>query len=91
MVALNPRLQLTIREVDVLRAIARGMTNTEAGADLRITEQTVKYHMSNVMRKLGAKTRTDAVWRALRLGIVDPPGVEPAACPACGRPFEARS
>ena len=61
---------LTAREQDVLRLVARGWTNRRVGAELYISEKTVSVHLSNVMAKLGASGRTDAVSRAHRAGLL---------------------
>lgn len=64
------RPQLTDRERDVLRLIAKGKTNLEIADDLKITESTTKYHVNNILSKLGVSDRTNAVLEALRRGIV---------------------
>jgi DNA-binding NarL/FixJ family response regulator len=61
---------LTAREVEILDAIARGMSNKQVGEALSITEQTVKNHMSNILRKLALNDRTQAVLYALRRGWI---------------------
>jgi NarL family two-component system response regulator LiaR len=61
---------LTTREVDVLTLIARGESNRAIGASLRISEQTVKTHVSNVLTKLHLEHRTQAAIYALRRGLV---------------------
>jgi DNA-binding CsgD family transcriptional regulator len=58
--------QLTPRELDVLRLMARGLTNLEIAEALVVREGTVKYHVKNVLRKLGATSRADAVARFVR-------------------------
>ena len=58
--------QLTPRELDVLRLMARGHTNLEIAEALVVREGTVKYHVKNVLRKLGATSRADAVGRFVR-------------------------
>ncbi len=58
--------QLTPRELDVLRLMARGRTNLEIAEALVVREGTVKYHAKNVLRKLGATSRADAVARFVR-------------------------
>jgi DNA-binding CsgD family transcriptional regulator len=57
---------LTKRELDVLRLMARGQTNRGIADALLVREGTVKYHVKNVLRKLGATSRADAVGRYLR-------------------------
>ena len=61
---------LTDREVDITRLVVAGKTNKEIGASLKITEGTVKVHISHVLKKLGAGGRTDAIRIALERGIV---------------------
>ena len=62
---------LSSREIDVLRLIARGNANKEIAAQLSITEETVKSHVTNILAKLGANDRTHAVTIGLRRGIID--------------------
>ncbi len=62
---------LTQREIDVLRLIAAGNANKEIAAKLRLTEETVKHHVKNILPKLGANGRTHAVTIALKRGIID--------------------
>jgi len=63
--------QLTARELDVLKLLAKGMTNKEIAAELVITVRTVKFHMSSIMRKLEAGNRTEAVKNAAERGVID--------------------
>jgi DNA-binding NarL/FixJ family response regulator len=51
---------LTTRELEILRLVAEGYTNGRIAKELRVTEQTVKFHLSNVYRKLGVSNRTEA-------------------------------
>jgi two-component system NarL family response regulator len=62
--------QLTARELEVLRGIVAGRSNKEIGAALSIGEGTVKAHVNNILGKLGANDRTQAVTTALQRGIV---------------------
>lgn len=62
--------ELTAREMDVLRLIVAGKANREIGAELSITEGTVKAHVNNILGKLGVSDRTQAVTTALRRGLV---------------------
>ena len=59
---------LTPRELDVLRLLARGNTNLAIASTLVVREGTVKYHVKNILRKLGATNRADAVARFVRAG-----------------------
>lgn len=73
---LNPYVDLTDREQEVLRLIAQGMSNAEIAAALSIGEKTVKGHVSNVLGKLYLQDRTQAAVYAWREGFVrrDPAG-----------------
>ena len=62
---------LTPREIGVLRLVAAGNSNKEIGAQLSLTEVTVKSHVKNILAKLGANDRTHAVTIALKRGIID--------------------
>jgi len=61
--------KLSARELEVLSLIARGKSNKEVGAALRIAEDTVKMHVKNLLAKLGVNDRTEAVTVALQRGI----------------------
>jgi len=62
--------ELTARELDVLRLIAKGMRNKEIAGQLRISEETTQGHVKNILSKLGLHDRTEAVTVAVRRGIV---------------------
>ena len=64
------RIELTPREFDVLREAADGHDNAAIAADLGIAERTVKFHLQNAYRKLGARNRTEAAAIARRQGIL---------------------
>ncbi|PHD21745.1 DNA-binding response regulator [Bacillus wiedmannii] len=64
----NPFSMLTKREQQVLREIAKGRSNKEIAAELHITEQTVKTHVSNVLAKLEVDDRTQAALHAVKHG-----------------------
>jgi DNA-binding NarL/FixJ family response regulator len=61
---------LTPREVEVLSLLAEGLPNKNIASRLGISEHTVKFHVNAVMNKLGAQSRTEAVVRATRLGMI---------------------
>ncbi|MFD0556938.1 LuxR family two component transcriptional regulator [Stackebrandtia endophytica] len=65
-----PVQSLTDRELDVLRLVASGYTNRQIAEALFLAEGTVKNHLSSVLLKLGARDRTNAVLRALHLGLL---------------------
>ena len=65
---------LTRREVEILRLVAEGKSNADVARQLWVTEQTVKFHLSNVYRKLDVSNRTEASrWAQIR-GLVSEPG-----------------
>lgn len=60
---------LTARELDALRAVARGLSNKQIARELGIAEVTVKLHVANLFRKIGVANRTQAAIRARELGL----------------------
>ncbi len=61
---------LSTRETEVLALLAGGTGNKEIAAQLQISEHTAKFHVSSILGKLGATTRTEAVSRGYRLGLI---------------------
>ena len=68
--ALAPREPLSAREIEVLKLVARGLTNERIGETLFISEATVRTHVSHILGKLGLTNRTQAALWALREGMV---------------------
>lgn len=64
-------MALTTREAQVLRHISLGLSNKEIARSLKISVETVKEHVQNVLRKMKANDRTDAAVRGVRMGLLD--------------------
>ncbi len=64
---------LTERETHILSALARGLSNEAIGKELWVAEQTVKFHLTNIYRKLGVSNRTEAARLAYQQGLVESP------------------
>jgi DNA-binding NarL/FixJ family response regulator len=62
---------LTEREIQTVRLVAKGLSNAEVGRTLLVTEQTVKFHLSNIFRKLNVSNRTQATRRAEMMNLLD--------------------
>ena len=62
--------ELTPREADVLALLAEGLPNKAIANRLDISEHTVKFHVNAILGKLGAQSRTEAVTRATRMGLI---------------------
>jgi DNA-binding NarL/FixJ family response regulator len=62
---------LTEREISILKAVARGLSNQAIGRELWVTEQTVKFHLTNIYRKLNVANRTEAARYAYQHGLVE--------------------
>lgn len=67
--------ELTLRELEVLKLVARGKTNQEIAEELFISKATVKVHVRHTISKLGVSDRTQAVVRALELGLAPHPKI----------------
>ena len=66
--------QLSAREIEILRLVAKGLTNGEIAHLLTISPNTVKVHLSNIYEKTGAASRTEATMYGIEHGIIDVPG-----------------
>jgi DNA-binding NarL/FixJ family response regulator len=64
---------LTERETTILKALARGLSNEAIGKELWVAEQTVKFHLTNIYRKLEVSNRTEAARYAYEHGLVESP------------------
>jgi DNA-binding NarL/FixJ family response regulator len=62
---------LTERELVIVRAVARGLSNEAIAKELWVAEQTVKFHLTNIYRKLGVSNRTEAARYAFERGLLD--------------------
>ena len=69
----TPSVHLTPRELELLKYVADGLSNKAISQALSITENTVKYHLRNILQKLGAQNRTEAVTQVIKLGLIDSP------------------
>ena len=65
-----PGVSLSARELDVVEAVAEGLSNAQIAARLFVSESTVKTHLVHVFEKLGARSRTDAVAKAREAGLI---------------------
>ena len=61
---------LTPRELETLEMLAEGLSNKQIAARLRISDHTAKFHVNSILGKLHAGTRTEAVMRGIRSGLV---------------------
>jgi DNA-binding NarL/FixJ family response regulator len=68
---LTKPIELTPRELDVIRLVAEGLSNKEIGQLLAISPRTVNFHLDNLFAKLGVRSRTEAAILALRQGWVE--------------------
>lgn len=64
-------LKLHSREIDVLRLVAKGMSNKDVSKELCVTENTIATHLVNIFKKLGVESRVEAVLYAVREGLVN--------------------
>ncbi len=62
--------KLTPRERQVVQLLARGLSNRDIGVQLYISETTAKFHVGNILRKLGVSRRAEAVYEASKMGVI---------------------
>jgi DNA-binding NarL/FixJ family response regulator len=70
-VRLDTGIKLTTRELEILRLIAKGISNKEIANEINISARTVKSHMVDIFRKLNVSSRTEAVITSLRIGLIN--------------------
>jgi DNA-binding NarL/FixJ family response regulator len=66
----QPVVELTARELQIIRLVAQGMSNREMAAALRLSARTIKFHLDNIYSRLNVNTRTQAAIYALRHGLI---------------------
>jgi DNA-binding NarL/FixJ family response regulator len=72
-------LDLTPRETEILRALVDGQSNKQIAGQFWLSEQTIKYHLTNIYRKLRVSSRTEAVRQAYEHGLIENPVLRVAA------------
>lgn len=66
----NSKEELTSRQIEILKLVAKGLSYKEVGATLFLSERTIKYHMSNILSKLDLQNRNQAIAYAVRRGLL---------------------
>ena len=69
---LQPEPPLSSRELDVLKLIGRGLRNCEIAKELHLADHTIEFHAKNIIAKMGARSRANAVARGILLGLITP-------------------
>jgi len=68
----SEEVSLTARELDVLRLLSQGLSNSEIARQLYVEPTTVKYHLTGLMQKSGSRDRLQVALWGIRTGLVDP-------------------
>jgi DNA-binding NarL/FixJ family response regulator len=68
--ATGERFALSVRELEILELVTRGSSNAQIARALWVSDQTIKFHLSRIYRKLGVSSRTEAAWVARSQGLV---------------------
>ncbi|HKQ01926.1 MAG TPA: response regulator transcription factor, partial [Actinomycetes bacterium] len=76
----------TPREVEVLKLLARGLSNAELAQTLYLSENTARTHVAHILTKLGLRDRTQAVVLAYESGLIQPGAARPGADPPPPQP-----
>jgi DNA-binding NarL/FixJ family response regulator len=66
----SPKWDLTVREIEILESVHEGLRNADIASRLDISPRTVETHVSSIISKLGARSRTDAVRKAVQEGLI---------------------
>ena len=82
----TPRCRLTRREIGILRLVAEGRSNREVAKLLWVSDQTVKFHLANIYKKLGVRNRVEASAWAVSRGLVQIERLAVLPEPIAGRP-----
>ena len=77
--AAHSNVDLTPRETEILRALVDGQSNKQIAGQFWLSEQTIKYHLTNIYRKLQVSSRTEAVRQAYEYGLIENPVLRAAA------------
>ena len=77
----QPEWDLTTREIEILRAVAAGHSNKEMAREFWLSSHTIKYHLTNIYRKLGVGGRAEAVRLAYERGLIQNPVLRTPAVP----------
>jgi DNA-binding NarL/FixJ family response regulator len=69
----KPVTPLSDREIEIIRLLAEGLSNRSVSERLSLSENTIKYHLKNILQKLNVQNRTEAVMYAVRNNLIERP------------------